>query len=46
MKVYSQARASTRTRAEMKLDESKGREDPRERLKKIRAELAARVGAG
>ena len=32
--------------AEMKLDESKGHEDPRERLKKIRAELAARVGAG
>ncbi len=32
--------------AEMKLDESRGREDPKERLKKLRAELAARVAAG
>ena len=32
--------------AEMKLDEAKGREDPMARLKKIRAELAVRVGAG
>ena len=30
--------------AEMKLDEAKTREDPRERLKKLRAEIAARVG--
>jgi ATP-dependent DNA helicase Rep len=31
--------------AEMKLDESKAREDPRERLKRLRAELAAKVAA-
>ena len=31
--------------AEMKLNEATTREDPRERLKKLRAELAARVGA-
>ncbi len=30
--------------AEMKLDEAKTKEDPRERLRKLRAELAARVG--
>jgi ATP-dependent DNA helicase Rep len=31
--------------AEMKLDELTTREDPRERLKRMRAELAARVAA-
>ena len=31
--------------AEMKLNEATTKEDPRERLKKLRAELAARVGA-
>ncbi len=31
--------------AEMKLDEVKAKEDPRERLKKLRAELAARSGS-
>jgi ATP-dependent DNA helicase Rep len=31
--------------AEMKLDEAKASEDPRERLKRIRAELAAKVAA-
>jgi ATP-dependent DNA helicase Rep len=31
--------------AEMKLDERKPREDPREKLKRLRAELAARVPA-
>jgi ATP-dependent DNA helicase Rep len=31
--------------AEMKLDEAKAKEDPRERLKRLRAELAARVQA-
>ncbi|NRF69687.1 UvrD-helicase domain-containing protein [Aquincola sp. S2] len=32
--------------AEMKLDEAPNREDPRERLKKLRAELAAKAAAG
>jgi ATP-dependent DNA helicase Rep len=32
--------------AEMKLDERKAKEDPRERLKRLRAELAARTPAG
>ena len=32
--------------AEMKLDEAKSREDPREKLKRLRAELAAKAAAG
>jgi ATP-dependent DNA helicase Rep len=31
--------------AEMKLDQEVAKEDPRERLKRLRAELAARVDA-
>ena len=29
--------------AEMKLDEASGREDPREKIKRLRAELAAKA---